>query len=135
MELNLMKRLFKHLLQLVILVNFSAFANYNLDDQLAVKAVIQHYIDGTSKGEPLLIERAFHNQASLLLSHAQKPFWQVSAKEYASWFNSAKGKRSRRRHSWLARPTRCTPRPPFSRSQTYGSMDFGRSIGPIRIPR
>lgn len=94
MELNLMKRLFKHLLQLVLLVNFSAFANHNLDDQLAVKAVIQHYIDGTSKGDPSLIKRAFHTQSSLLLSHEQKPFWQVSPMEYASWFKSAKGKRS-----------------------------------------
>lgn len=56
------------------------------DDTLAVRHVIQNYIDGTNNADQTLIKSAFHPQAQLLLSHSTKPFWQVSAAEYASWF-------------------------------------------------
>lgn len=89
-----MKIIHKTFVLLILMVQFSAIAYDNAQEQLAVKAVIQQYIDGTSKGKPNLIEDAFHPQASLMLSHPKKPFWQVSAKEYASWFKSPKSSRS-----------------------------------------
>ncbi|MEL7477513.1 MAG: nuclear transport factor 2 family protein [Pseudomonadota bacterium] len=64
-------------------------ANGYPDDDLAVRQVIQNYIDGTSNADPTLIKSAFHPQAQLLLNHSKKPFWQVSASEYASWFSNS----------------------------------------------
>jgi len=61
-------------------------ANSYTDDERAVKKVIQNYLDGTSNADQTLIKSAFHPQAQLLLNHSTKPFWQVSAAEYASWF-------------------------------------------------
>ncbi|GHF94510.1 nuclear transport factor 2 family protein [Thalassotalea marina] len=89
-----MKILHNTFVLLILMVQFSAIAYDDAQEQLAVKAVIQQYIDGTSNGKPNLIEDAFHPQASLMLSHPKKPFWQVSAKEYASWFKSPKSSRS-----------------------------------------
>lgn len=86
--------MYKTLVLLLLVVQFSAFSNDMSQDQLAVKAVIQQYIDATSQGKPNLIEEAFHPDASLMLSHPKKPIWQVSAKEYASWFENPKASRS-----------------------------------------
>ncbi|MEL7386577.1 MAG: nuclear transport factor 2 family protein [Pseudomonadota bacterium] len=72
-------------------------ANGYPDDDLAVRQVIQNYIDGTSNADPTLIKSAFHPQAQLLLNHSKKPFWQVSASEYASWFS----KKSKSRDGYL----------------------------------
>ena len=65
-----------------------SWANYHQADNLAVKQVIQNYLDGTSNADQTLIKSAFHPQAQLLLNHSKKPFWQVSASEYASWFSN-----------------------------------------------
>ncbi|MDP5215546.1 MULTISPECIES: nuclear transport factor 2 family protein [Pseudoalteromonas] len=89
-----MKIMYKALALLLLVVQFSSFANDKTQDQLEVEAVVQQYIDGTSKGNPSLIEDAFHSEASLILSHPKKPFWQVSVKEFARWFESSKTTRS-----------------------------------------
>jgi putative intracellular protease/amidase len=82
------------LVLLLLTVHGSAFADFDKQTQLAVKAVIQQYLDGTRNGQPSVIESAFHPEATLLLSHPNKSFWQVSVKEYASWFESSKTNRS-----------------------------------------
>ena len=69
MELNIMKQMFKWLMLLILVVHFTAQAHAKVDEQRAVRAVIHNYINGTSKGEPELIKSAFHEHASLLLSH------------------------------------------------------------------
>lgn len=94
MELNIMKQTFKWLMLLILVVHFTAQAHAKVDEQREVRAVIHKYINGTSNGEPELIKKAFHERASLLLSHPNKPFWQVSAEDYASWFESTKGQRA-----------------------------------------
>lgn len=79
-------------LYLILITTFLSptigWANNRLADNLAVKQVIQNYLDGTSNADPTLIKSAFHPQAQLLLNHSKKPFWQVSASEYASWFSN-----------------------------------------------
>ena len=91
---NIMKTIYKTFFLLLVLVHFPLFASETTQQRLAVQEVIQQYIDGTSKGKPELIKAAFHPQASLVLSHAEKPFWQVTAKEYSTWFAAPKAKRS-----------------------------------------
>lgn len=89
-----MKLIYKGIVLLFLVLQFSTFASDNLEEQMAVKAVIQQYIDGTSEGKPANINSAFHPKATLMLSHPQKPYWQVSAEEYASWFSKPKTKRA-----------------------------------------
>ena len=89
-----MKNTFKWLMLLILVVHFTVQAYAKVDEQREVRAVIHNYINGTSNGEPELIKKAFHERASLLLSHPNKAFWQVSAEDYASWFESAKWQRA-----------------------------------------
>ncbi|KPH63092.1 MULTISPECIES: nuclear transport factor 2 family protein [Pseudoalteromonas] len=84
-----MKTIIKFFILLLAITQFSTLAN-NSEQQQAVHVVIQKYIDGTSNADPNLITSAFHPKASLILSHPNKPFWQVTAKEFASWFKTKK---------------------------------------------
>lgn len=72
------------------LINFlSIFSVYGQSHDDAIRAVINDYLNGSSYSQPAQIKQAFHPQASLLLAKEDKPFWQVSIDEYASWFAKA----------------------------------------------
>lgn len=77
----------KHLLLLLItMVCFAADAHNN--DQELINKTLQSYLHGSSHSNPELIENAFSEQATLLLSKQDQEIWQVSPKDYASWFNN-----------------------------------------------
>ncbi|WP_194868728.1 nuclear transport factor 2 family protein [Pseudoalteromonas sp. PPB1] len=56
-------------------------------DKAGVLHALNDYLQGTRESDPVRIKNAFHPQAQLLLSHDTKPFWTVTAGQYARWFD------------------------------------------------
>ncbi|OXB22941.1 peptidase [Flavobacterium tructae] len=80
-----MKRVF--LLVLFALVSNLSFSQ---SEQSLIQNCIQNYIEGTSYNQPDSISKAFYSEASLFLSHKDKPLWIVPASEYVTWFQKGK---------------------------------------------
>ena len=75
----------KHLFLLFITLSiFTTSAQDNSHEQIT--RTLQNYIQGTSFNNQELIKSAFTEEAKLLLSKRNQDIWQVSPKEYASWF-------------------------------------------------
>ncbi len=73
-----------YFLTTLFLIFSSIIVAQSEEDQ--IKAVINKYLEGTSYNKPSTIKEAFYKQATLFLSHKEKPVWIVSVSEYASWF-------------------------------------------------
>lgn len=55
---------------------------------LAVEAVLNDYIEGTSFSQKNQIKQAFSDNALLLLEKKDNPLWEVPVSEYIGWFKS-----------------------------------------------
>lgn len=76
-----MKKMF-----LSLLLALQAVLLFAQSEQATVQKTIENYLKGTSYNLPDSIAKAFYPEASLFLSHKDKPVWVVPATEYTQWF-------------------------------------------------
>jgi putative intracellular protease/amidase len=69
-----------------ILFTLLSNLSFSQSEQSLIESCIQNYIEGTSYNKPNSISKAFYSEASLFLSHKEKPLWIVPISEYATWF-------------------------------------------------
>jgi len=60
--------------------------SFSQSEKSLIENCIQNYIQGTSYNKPESISKAFYSEASLFLSHKDKPLWIVPISEYITWF-------------------------------------------------
>lgn len=73
-----------------ILFTLLSNSSFSQSEQSLIESCIQNYIKGTSYNQPDSISKAFYPEASLFLSHKEKPLWIVPSSEYVTWFQKGK---------------------------------------------
>jgi len=75
---------------LVLTFVLTSTSAYGQSNESKIRQTLTNYIQGTSYNRPKQIEKAFHQETSLLLEKKNNPLWRVPVKQYISWFENGK---------------------------------------------
>lgn len=75
---------------LVLTFVLTSTSAYGQSNGSKIRQTLRNYIQGNPYNRPKQIEKAFHQETSLLLEKKNNPLWRVPVKQYISWFENGK---------------------------------------------